>query len=106
MESRNTISEASIEAYFRTQCKKMGIKTVKMVPIYEAGIPDRQVLFRGVSGFCELKRPGKKAKPHQIAYLKELHKAGFYTGVVDSKESAKEWLEGFLEHVKNILKDE
>lgn len=90
--------ESSIERYFVQQCKYRGMKVIKMVPTFEMGIPDRQVLWKGVSGFAEIKAPGKKPRANQVAYMKALSDAGFYTGVVDSRESAIAWIHGFTSH--------
>jgi hypothetical protein len=104
MVNKNITSESSIEKYFVRKCKEQKMKVIKMVPTFECGMPDRQVLFLGVSGFCELKRPGAVPKKHQVAYLNELSKAGFFTGVVDSKESAQQWILDFVKHCNTILK--
>jgi hypothetical protein len=103
MGNKNTTSESSIEDYFVRKCKAKAMKVIKMVPLHEAGIPDRQVLWQGVSGFAELKRPGKTARPLQQAYLKDLEKRGFFTGVVDSKEDADLWIECFEHHCSELL---
>lgn len=95
--------ESYIESKFVRMCKEQGIKTMKMIPTYEAGIPDRQALYAGVSGFAEIKALGKKPRPLQLKYLSELKKAGFYVGVIDSEESAENWIREFLAHVQDIL---
>ena len=99
MGSKNTISESSIEKYFVKQAKKAGMKCVKMIPTYENGIPDRMIILNGIAAFVELKAPGKKPRPLQVSYMKELRKAGSSTGVVDSKESANMFLQLFKDYV-------
>lgn len=96
--------ESSIEKYFVKKCKAEGMLIFKMSPTYNIGIPDRQVLFRGVAGFAEIKAPGKEPRALQIAFLDELSKAGSFTGVVDSKESAIKWIEHFRIHVLASLR--
>lgn len=100
---KNTTSETSIEKYFIKKCKEQGMKVIKMVPTYENGIPDRQVLFKGFAGFAEIKKPGKTASPLQVVYLRELGKAGCFVGVVDSKEAVMEWIENFVQHVDELI---
>lgn len=102
MASKNTMSESSIERYFVRSCKSAGMKALKMVPTYEAGIPDRQVLYRGVTAFVELKKYGRVPDPHQLAYIRSLMQAGFYVDVVDSTEKAMEFIEGFKKHVDEL----
>ena len=82
------------------KAKEAGMKCVKMIPTYENGIPDRMVIFNGVSAFAEIKAPNKKPRPLQVSYMKELRKAGSCTGVVDSKESAREFIKRFKEYVE------
>lgn len=89
------MSESSIEKYFVAKCKEAGMRSFKMLPTYEAGMPDRIVLYRGVAGFAEIKAPGKKPRQLQAVFLEELQKAGSFTGVVDSKDSALNWINDF-----------
>lgn len=104
MASKSTTRESSIEKYFVKKCKGAGIrKCIKMVPTYENGIPDRMALLNGVSGFAEIKAPGKKPRPLQVSYMRSLEEAGFFVGVVDSKESALRWIEEFKVHVEYLV---
>jgi hypothetical protein len=103
MESKNTMSESSIEKYFVAKCKEAGMRSFKMLPTYEAGMPDRIVLYKGLSGFAEIKAPGKKPRQLQAVFLQELRKAGSFTGVVDSKDSALNWIKDFDNYVEYKL---
>jgi hypothetical protein len=103
MESKNTMSESSIEKYFVAKCKEAGMRSFKMLPTYEAGMPDRIVLYKGLSGFAEIKAPGKKPRQLQAVFLQELQKAGSFTGVVDSKDSALNWIKDFDNYVEYKL---
>lgn len=76
--------EKQIENYLVNQIKKIGGKCIKMIPTFENGIPDRQILYKGRAIFVELKKEGEKAAPLQVAYMRELEKAGFETRVIDS----------------------
>jgi hypothetical protein len=104
MGNKNTTSESSIEQYFVRKCKENGMKVIKMIPTFEAGIPDRQVLYAGVSGFAEIKAPGRKPRALQVAYLNGLEQAGFFVGVIDSKEAANLWIEKFHKHATDATK--
>lgn len=97
------MSESSIEKYFVAKCKEAGMRSFKMLPTYEAGMPDRIVLHRGISGFAEIKAPGKKPRQLQAVFLQELQKAGSFTGVVDSKDSALNWIKDFDNYVEYKL---
>jgi hypothetical protein len=93
------MSESSIEKYFVLKCKEAGMRSFKMLPTYEAGMPDRIVLYKGVAGFAEIKATGKKPRQLQAVFLDELKKAGSFTGVVDSKVSALNWIQDFINYV-------
>ena len=97
------MSESSIEKYFVAKCKEAGMRSFKMLPTYEAGMPDRIVLYKGLSGFAEIKAPGKKPRQLQAVFLQELQKAGSFTGVVDSKDSALNWIKDFDNYVEYKL---
>lgn len=86
MSKEKNVSESSIERYLVTQTKKIGGKSVKMVPTFENGIPDRQILYQGRTIFVELKKEGEKPAKLQVAFMQELNKHGFETRVIDSKE--------------------
>jgi hypothetical protein len=103
MESKNTMSESYIEKYFVAKCKEAGMRSFKMLPTFEAGMPDRIVLYRGVAGFAEIKATGKKPRQLQAVFLDELKKAGSFTGVVDTKTSALNWIQDFENYVEYKL---
>lgn len=92
MALRNTTKESNIERLLVKEVKALGGKAVKMIPTYEAGIPDRLVLFKGHAIFVELKREGKNPRALQSLFMKELNGMGFQTEVIDSKEKVKEFL--------------
>lgn len=80
------MKESPIERYLVAQVKKIGGKAIKMLPTYENGMPDRQVLYEGRAVFVELKATGKKPRALQVAFSKELAKVGFEVIVIDSKQ--------------------
>jgi hypothetical protein len=98
MALRNTTKESNIERLLVKEVKALGGKAVKMIPTYEAGIPDRLVLFKGNAIFVELKREGLKPKTLQLRYMEELNRMGFHTEVIDSVEKIKE----FLNYLQNL----
>ncbi len=98
MENKNIMRESYIEKRFVKMCKEKGMKAIKMIPTYENGIPDRQVLYKGKSGFAELKAPGKHPDPLQVVYADNLRRAGFFVASVDSIEGCKKWISDFLQH--------
>lgn len=92
------MKESKIESYLVQQVKKIGGKAIKMVPTFENGIPDRQVLFKGRTIFVELKRSGEKPRPLQIEFMKQLEAHGFETRVIDSREQVDSLIENLLNY--------
>ncbi len=84
--------EKEIEQYFVKRVKEMGGKAYKWVSPGNDGVPDRIVFFSGVTVLVELKAPGKKPTPLQIAKHKELEKLGQKVLVVDSKEKVDQFI--------------
>jgi hypothetical protein len=79
--------ERDIEKYLREQVKKAGGRAYKFVSPGNAGVPDRLILFPHAKAvFVELKAPGKKATPLQVAAGKKISNLGFLVFVIDSKE--------------------
>ena len=79
--------EKVIEHKLLTEVKKIGGLALKFVSPGFDGMPDRIVLLPGGKiGFVEVKAPGKKPRPLQIARHKSLMKLGFSVYVIDSVE--------------------
>lgn len=58
------------------------------------GMPDRLILLPGgIIAFAELKAPGKKPRPLQVARHRLLRKFGFKVYVIDDPEQITEMLE-------------
>lgn len=93
------MNENYIEQKFVRLCKRHGMRVIKMSTQFEMGIPDRLVLLNGFAGFCELKAPGKKPKPIQEAYLRNLCAEGCFTGVVDNPNDIVTWIKNFKQHI-------
>lgn len=79
--------EKQIEQKLVQSVRKSGGICLKFVSPNFDGMPDRLILFPGGKiAFAELKAPGKKPRPLQIARHKVLMKLGFRVYVIDSVE--------------------
>ena len=79
--------EKQIENKLATEAKKLGGIAVKFVSPSFDGMPDRLVLIPdGHIAFVELKAPGKKPRPLQLARHRLLRSLGFRVYVIDSVE--------------------
>ena len=86
--------EKDIEAYLVRRVRERNGKAYKWVSPGNIGVPDRIVFFPGgIILLVELKAPGKKPTPNQLAKHKELASLGFKVYVVDSKEKADRLLD-------------
>lgn len=89
------MDEKTIETFLRDKVKAVGGEAYKFVSPGHIGVPDRLVVFPGGRiAFVELKAPGKKPRPNQIAQIERLRRLGADVEVIDSKE-------GCLEFIKN-----
>jgi len=79
--------EKQIENKLATEAKKLGGIALKFVSPSFDGMPDRLVLLPdGHIAFVELKAPGKKPRPLQLARHRLLRSLGFRVYVIDSVE--------------------
>ena len=79
--------ERDIEAYLRNRVKELGGWAPKWVSPGNNGVPDRIVIFPGGRiVFVELKAPGIKPRPLQLAQHRALQNLGCDVRVIDSKE--------------------
>ena len=79
--------EKQIERKLVQSVRKSGGMCLKFVSPNFDGMPDRLILFPGGKiAFAELKAPGKKPRPLQIARHKALMKLGFRVYIIDSVE--------------------
>ena len=77
--------EKQIEQKLVQAVKKKGGLCLKFVSPNFDGMPDRLILLpSGKIAFAELKAPGKKPRPLQVARHKLLMKLGFRVFVIDS----------------------
>ena len=79
--------EKQIEHKLGLMVKRRGGIALKFVSPSFAGMPDRLVLLPdGYIAFVELKAPGKKPRPLQLARHRLLRRLGFPVYVIDSEE--------------------
>lgn len=79
--------EKQIEQKLTLMVKKAGGIALKFVSPGFAGMPDRLVLLPGgVFAFAELKAPGMKPRPLQVARHEMLRQMGFKVYVIDGIE--------------------
>ena len=84
--------EGKLAAYFVRRCKELGVAQRKIHYEGRRGAPDRMVLDYDCIGFIELKAPGKKARPEQVAEINALLAAGAVACIADSKEEVEAFL--------------
>jgi hypothetical protein len=78
------MNEKQIENKLTMAVKKAGGIAPKLVCPGFAGMPDRLILLPdGHVGFAELKAPGKKPRPLQLARHRLLRELGFKVYVID-----------------------
>jgi hypothetical protein len=82
------VGESYIERKVCEWAKSVGILPIKFTPMGETGWPDRVFLYCGQAVFIEFKAPGRKARPLQLARIKQLQSYGFTVGVYDNVELA------------------
>ena len=89
--------EKQIENKLATEAKKLGGIALKFVSPSFDGMPDRLVLLPdGHIAFVELKAPGKKPRPLQLARHRLLRSLGFRVYVIDSVEQ----IGGMLDEIR------
>lgn len=84
MQKSNIESEKVIEKRLHTEVVKAGGFTIKLLPTFISGLPDRLVLYKGSAYFVELKTTGKKPRPEQLAVHRRLQGHDFEVHVIDS----------------------
>ena len=78
------IREREIELKLRKATADRGGLCLKFTPSNWVGAPDRLVLLPGgAMGFVEVKAPGQRARPLQVARHEQLRKLGCYVAVLD-----------------------
>lgn len=85
------ILEKYVEERLRKKCKEIGAFCLKNTGMN--GIPDRLIIYKGVHIFVELKRPGGKPRPLQVAIMEKLRYAGATAIVIDTYEKVDKFIE-------------
>lgn len=89
------MKETAIEKKLVRKVKAKGGIAPKFASPSYAGMPDRLVLLPGgVFAFAELKAPGMKPRPLQVARHRMLRSLGFKVYVIDEVEQIEEVLNG------------
>lgn len=87
-------SEKIIEKKLHIAVKQLGGWTLKLLPTFVGGLPDRLVLYKGKAVFVELKSRGKRARPDQVKVHEKLRGFGFEVFVIDSSEGVINFIKG------------
>ena len=91
---RKKLYERTIEQELAARTRAMGGIAPKFTSPGFDGMPDRLVLLpRGRMGFVELKAPGRKPRPLQLARHRLLRRLGFNVYVIDGIEQIDSVLE-------------
>ena len=79
--------EKTIEQKFRKAVRDAGGVALKFTSPGFDGVPDRLALLPGGRmAFVEIKAPGEKPRPHQLARHRMLRRLGFKVYVLDAAE--------------------
>ncbi|KZE79296.1 nuclease [Paenibacillus elgii] len=90
--------ERDIEKYLYEQVKAAGGWAPKWESPGNSGVPDRIVILPGNKIlFVELKAPGKKPKPLQLAQHRRLSALNCDVRVIDGREQVDELLQAWRE---------
>ena len=90
--------EAKIEAAFVRYAKSKRCLCYKFTSPSRRSAPDRIVVTpSGVTGYLELKAPGKKPSKAQAFQIRKLQQNGAPCSYADTLDKAKFWLDQLLE---------
>lgn len=93
----SSLLEKEIEQKLRQSVKTMGGICPKFVSPGYDGMPDRLILLpNGKIAFAEIKAPGKKPRPIQLARHRLLKSLGFKVYVIDDVEQ----IGGMLDEIR------
>lgn len=92
-------TEQAIERYLCRKVSAIGGMCLKFASATDCGFPDRLILIEGGrAAWCELKAPGKKPRPIQVARIERLRSLGFEAEVCDSRASVDDYIEKLTNH--------
>lgn len=82
--------EARVEKKLVSMVRKLGGRALKFESPGNAGVPDRIVMMpHGKIHFVELKAPGERPRPLQVAVHEEFEALGFKVEVIDTPEGVE-----------------
>ncbi len=88
------MQESSVEKYLVGRVKELGGRAYKFVSPGNAGVPDRIICLPGRQVvFVELKAPGKKLRPLQIAAQAKIRAMGFPVFTIDNMSGVDDLIE-------------
>lgn len=91
--------EGKIEKKLVRDIKKLGGQCLKFTSPGNAGVPDRIIMMpHGKIHFVELKAPGEKPRPLQVAVHEEFEALGFKVVVIDTPEG----VDSFIKHIEEV----
>ena len=91
-------TEAQIQKEILDYLKFLGAWTVKVVTANKSGVPDILACLGGKFVAIEVKRPGEKARPLQLAQIRRIRSAGGTSFETDNVEEAKRILNEYLKN--------
>lgn len=95
--------EKTIEQKFRAAVKAIGGVAVKFTSPGFDGVPDRLALLPdGKMAFVEVKAPGEKPRPLQLARHRLLRRLGFKVYVLDDESQ----IEKIISEIGGVMPDE
>lgn len=89
-------SEKVLEKKLDRVVKELGGWTLKLLPTFVSGLPDRLVLYKGRALFVELKSTDKRARPDQVRIHEKLRRLGFEVYVIDTSEGIDEFIKRLI----------
>lgn len=95
--------EASLESRLGAKIKSMGGWSLKLLPTFVIGLPDRMCLLPGGRiFFAEIKTTGEKPRRSQLLVHRKLEEMGFKVYVIDSSKQMDQILADWREPIKAI----
>ena len=101
MKIKNIEREASLESRLSAKIKNMGGWSLKLLPTFITGLPDRMCLLPGGRiFFAEIKTTGEKPRRSQLSVHRKLEDMGFKVYVIDSSKQMDQILADWREPIK------
>lgn len=86
--------ESKIEQKLKRAVEKRGGLCLKFISPSYTGVPDRLILIAfGKVAFVEIKAPGKKPRPLQLARINKIRSLGFLVYVLDNEQDIEKILD-------------